>query len=73
LLYCGSVNAEPRLAVIELFTSEGCSSCPPAEAFVGELSRRPGVLALSYHVDYWDGLGWRDRFALRESVERQNM
>ena len=72
LLHCGSVNADPRPTVIELFTSEGCNSCPPAEAYIGELARRPGVLALSYHVDYWDGLGWRDRFALRESVVRQN-
>lgn len=73
LLCCGSVNADPRPAVIELFTSEGCNSCPPAEAYVGELARRPDVLALSYHVDYWDELGWRDRFALRESAVRQRM
>ena len=72
-LYGASVNADSRPAVIELFTSEGCSSCPPAEAYIGELARRPGVLALSYHVDYWDELGWRDHFALRESVVRQNM
>ena len=73
LLYCGSVNADPRPAVIELFTSEGCNSCPPAEAYIGELGGRPDVVALSYHVDYWDDLGWRDRFALRDSVARQNM
>ena len=71
LLCCGSVNADPRPAVVELFTSEGCNSCPPAEAYIGELSRRPEVLALAYHVDYWDSLGWRDHFALRESVARQ--
>ncbi len=57
--------------MIELFTSEGCSSCPPAEAYVGELAQRPDVLALTFHVDYWDDLGWRDRFALPEAVERQ--
>ena len=73
LLYCGSVDADPRPTVIELFTSEGCSSCPPAEAYIGELSRRPEILALSYHVGYWDDLGWRDRFALRESLARQNL
>jgi hypothetical protein len=63
--------AEPRPAVIELFTSEGCSSCPPAEAYVGELAGRRDVLALAFHVDYWDDLGWRDRFGLGQAVERQ--
>jgi len=57
--------------VVELFTSEGCSYCPPAEAYVGELVRRPDVLALTFHVDYWDDLGWRDRFALPAAVLRQ--
>jgi hypothetical protein len=67
----GLAHAEPRPAVIELFTSEGCNSCPPAEAYVGELAGRGNVLALSFHVDYWDDLGWRDRFGLSQSVERQ--
>ncbi len=57
--------------MVELFTSEGCSSCPPAEAYVGELAQRADVLALTFHVDYWDDLGWRDRFALPEAVQRQ--
>jgi hypothetical protein len=61
----------PRPAVVELFTSEGCSSCPPAEALIGELAQRPNVLALAFHVDYWDDLGWRDRFGFAEAVERQ--
>jgi hypothetical protein len=61
----------PRPAVVELYTSEGCSSCPPAETYLGELAKRPDVLALSFHVDYWDGLGWRDRYALPEAVQRQ--
>jgi hypothetical protein len=65
-------HAEPRPAVVELFTSEGCNSCPPAEAYVGELAGRNDVLALAFHVDYWDDLGWRDRFGLRQSVERQH-
>lgn len=60
-----------RLAVVELFTSQGCSSCPPADAFLGELAGRPDVLALSEHVDYWDYLGWRDPFASREHTRRQ--
>jgi len=46
--------------VVELFTSQGCSSCPPADAFMGELVHRPGVIGVSYNVDYWDYLGWRD-------------
>jgi hypothetical protein len=69
----GLAHAEPRPAVIELFTSEGCNSCPPAEAYVGELARRSDVLALSFHVDYWDDLGWRDRYGLSQSVERQRI
>ena len=54
-------GAAARPAVVELFTSEGCSSCPPAESYIGELVRRSDVLALAFHVDYWDDLGWRDR------------
>jgi hypothetical protein len=60
-----------RPAVVELFTSEGCSSCPPAESYVGELAQRPDVLALTFHVDYWDELGWRDRFASPAATQRQ--
>jgi len=66
-----AANAQSRPALVELFTAEGCSSCPPAEAYLGELARRPDVLALTFHVDYWDDLGWRDRFGLPESVQRQ--
>lgn len=49
--------------VVELFTSQGCSSCPPAEAFLGDLAKRDGVIALEFHVDYWDYIGWKDHFA----------
>ncbi len=74
MLCCvGATNAQPRPVVVELFTSQGCSSCPPADAYLGKLSTRADVLALSFHVDYWDDLGWRDRFALAESVKRQNL
>jgi hypothetical protein len=74
MLCCvGAANAQPRPVVIELFTSQGCSSCPPAEAYVGRLSARSDVLVLSFHVNYWDELGWIDRFALAQSVERQNV
>jgi hypothetical protein len=71
LSVCAVAHANPRPAVVELFTSEGCNSCPPAEAYVGELAGRNDVLALAFHVDYWDDLGWRDRFGLSQSVERQ--
>ncbi len=64
------------VAVLELFTSEGCSSCPPADALLSTLlknSRKGGVpiIAVAYHVDYWDYLGWKDRFASKEFSDRQ--
>jgi hypothetical protein len=71
-LCCATIaNGQSRPAVVELFTSEGCNSCPPAEAYIGELAQRRDVLALAFHVDYWDDLGWRDRFGLPEAVHRQ--
>ncbi|MDU8944979.1 DUF1223 domain-containing protein [Ovoidimarina sediminis] len=60
-----------RLVVIELFTSQGCSSCPPADALLGELAARDDVLPLALHVDYWDYIGWKDAFASHENTERQ--
>lgn len=64
--------ADQPLVVVELFTSEGCSSCPPADAVLRELSEfRPDVLALSYHVTYWDQGGWRDPFSLAEATDHQ--
>lgn len=57
--------------VVELFTSQGCSSCPPADAFLGELAKRPDIIALSLHVDYWDYIGWKDPYAQRAFTERQ--
>jgi hypothetical protein len=64
-------GAASRPVVIELFTSQGCSSCPPAEVIVNELVQRPDVLPLSFHVDYWDDLGWRDRYSLASATQRQ--
>jgi hypothetical protein len=57
--------------VVELFTSQGCSSCPPAEAFLGELAARKDVIALEFHVDYWDYIGWKDAFAKPDFTRRQ--
>ena len=64
-------NSPRGPAVVELYTSQGCSSCPPADALLGELSQMPNVLALAFHVDYWDSIGWRDHFALPTAVRRQ--
>jgi hypothetical protein len=64
-------RAAARPVVVELYTSQGCSSCPPADALLGELARLPNVIALAFHVDYWDSIGWRDRFSVPEAVQRQ--
>ena len=65
------VAADQNLTVVELFTSQGCSSCPPADKFLGDLAERGDVLALSYHVDYWDYIGWKDPFAKPVHTTRQ--
>lgn len=58
--------------VLELFTSQGCSSCPPADAYAAELARtRPDLLVLDFHVDYWNALGWHDPFSLAAATARQ--
>lgn len=64
--------AGERPVVVELFTSQGCSSCPPANAFLNEMSKgRSDVLPLAFHVTYWDRLGWKDPFSLDAATERQ--
>jgi hypothetical protein len=60
-----------RPVIVELFTSQGCSSCPPADAYFKVLKDQPDVVALSYHVDYWDYLGWRDTLGSPECSQRQ--
>ncbi|MCT8972297.1 DUF1223 domain-containing protein [Microbaculum marinisediminis] len=67
----GAAKAGERLDVVELFTSQGCSSCPPADAVLGEMADRGDVLALSFNVDYWDYLGWKDTLASPDFTKRQ--
>jgi hypothetical protein len=57
--------------VVELFTSQGCSSCPPADAYLGKLAGRHDILPLAFHVNYWDYIGWKDPFASAIATERQ--
>jgi hypothetical protein len=63
--------AEPPRAVVELFTSQGCSNCPPADALLVEYSRQPDIVALSFPVNYWDYLGWKDTLAHADFTTRQ--
>lgn len=66
----GEAASRPK-AVVELFTSQGCNSCPPADEYLAELAARGDVVALAYHVDYWDYLGWRDTLASADNTRRQ--
>ncbi|MDB5617685.1 MAG: hypothetical protein JWQ24_1923 [Tardiphaga sp.] len=66
----GTAHSQPR-AVVELFTSQGCSSCPPADKIIGDLARDPSVIALSLPIDYWDYLGWKDTLADARFSARQ--
>ncbi len=66
----GEFKQSPK-AVLELFTSQGCSSCPAADALLEELGKRPEVIALAYHIDYWDYIGWPDTFGAKANSDRQ--
>lgn len=76
-LISGSLFALPVMAqstqgvLVELFTSQGCSSCPPADAFLADLAENQGVIPLALHVDYWDYIGWSDTFAQEKFTKRQ--
>jgi hypothetical protein len=65
--------AAERPVVVELFTSQGCSSCPPADAYLRDLSKdRRDVLPLAFHVTYWDNLGWKDPYSMQAATQRQD-
>ena len=67
-----TVSAPPVTpALVELFTSEGCDSCPPADRWLASLAGRPDVVRLAFHVDYWDRLGWEDHFTEPAYTRRQ--
>jgi len=67
----GRAQEKEGLAVVELFTSQGCYSCPPADEFLGELAERENIIALSCHVTYWNYIGWKDTFSRRFCDDRQ--
>lgn len=74
ILLAGPVHAADKsvpAGVVELFTSQGCSSCPPADAALGKLVEKGEVLALAYHVDYWNYLGWSDTLSSKQNTSRQ--
>lgn len=68
---CLARSAERSVQLVELYTSEGCNACPPADRWLSTLQGRPGVLAAAFHVDYWDRLGWVDRFGDARFTARQ--
>ncbi|MGH7716378.1 MAG: DUF1223 domain-containing protein, partial [Vulcanimicrobiaceae bacterium] len=67
----GNTAADHMPVVVELFTSQGCSSCVPADAYFAELAKRPDVIALAFHVDYWNYIGWSDPFGKPWASARQ--
>ena len=71
VVLCSSAGAASRPVVVELFTSQGCSSCPPADALLTRLAGRADLLPLAFHVTYWNALGWRDPYSFEAATERQ--
>ncbi|MBC6444953.1 MAG: DUF1223 domain-containing protein [Alphaproteobacteria bacterium GM202ARS2] len=71
LLGATPAAAAESISVVELFTSQGCSSCPPADKVLRQLSKRRDVIALAHHVDYWNYIGWEDPFSSKEASARQ--
>ena len=69
---CEATSGASPPVVVELYTSEGCSSCPPADRWLSTLNDQPGILPLAFHVNYWDRLGWQDRFATPATTQRQH-
>lgn len=68
---CSARSTATVTPVVELYTSEGCNSCPPADKWLSRLKADPGIVGLAFHVDYWDRLGWKDRFANPAYTQRQ--
>ena len=69
---CTATSGPKRVTVVELYTSEGCDSCPPADRWLSAVRSRKDVVPLSFHVDYWDYIGWKDPYAQKAFTERQN-
>ena len=69
--HCAAQSSARVPVLVELYTSEGCSSCPPADRWLSAMKDRPDMVALSFHVDYWDRLGWKDRFSSPTYSQRQ--
>ena len=67
----GIARADEPPIVVELFTSQGCSSCPPADKYLGELAKRPDVMALAFHIEYWNYIGWPDPYSKPWATRRQ--
>src|ERR1017187_9516853 len=65
------ISGNKNVAVLELFTSQGCSSCPPADRLLGSYTSKENVIVLSFHIDYWNRLGWKDPFSSKEFTQRQ--
>lgn len=68
---CSAHSSSAVTPVVELYTSEGCNSCPPADKWLSRLKADPSIVALAFHVDYWDRLGWKDRFGSPAFTQRQ--